>query len=169
MNAPTAVPSHSSHSQGVHDESFLSVTPSLTGSTVALAAPSTSALQSIPTASLIVNKNTFSPKSIDKVKSVISKESRVQTLITVGTEEAATHFDAITSQDKESYDGDVSKVDKEDTEVVLDKADNVSLETSKPAGNNTLQDNEGQDETNKEGDDQAVKSGGKKQVWKHGM
>ena len=125
MNASTAVPDHSSHSQGVFDESFSSIAPSLTGFTVTPAAPSTSALQSIPTASLIINKKTFSPKSINKVKSLISEECRVQTLITVGTEEAATCFDAITYENKESYDGDVSKVDEEDAEVVPDKTDNA--------------------------------------------
>ena len=120
-----------------------------------------SILQSIPTASLIIDKKTFSPKSIDKVKSLVSKESRVQTLITVGTEKAATHFDATTSQDEESYDGDVSKVDEEDAHVILD---NVNIKTSKSAGDDTLPENEGQEGTNKEDGDQTAKSGDKKPV-----
>ena len=146
----------------------MSVSPSLTDPTVTPAAPSTSALQSIQTASLIIDKKTLSPKSIDKVKSLISKESRVQTLITVGTEEAATHFDAITSQDKKSYDGDVSEVDKEDAEVIPDEAEDSPIKTSKPAGDDKLPDNEGQDETNKEDGDQTAKSGDKKPVQKCG-
>ena len=97
MNASVAAPGHSNHPHGVCDESFLSIAPSHTGSAVAPAVPSTLGLQGIPTTSLIINKKTFSQKSIDKVKSLMSKESRVQTLITVGTEEAATHFDATTS------------------------------------------------------------------------
>ena len=52
MNTPTTVPGHSSHSQGISDESFWSMAPSLTGCTGAPAVPSTSVLQDIPTASL---------------------------------------------------------------------------------------------------------------------
>ena len=161
MNASTAASSHSNHPHGVRDESFSS---SHTGSALPSAVPSTLGLQSIPTASLIIDKKTFSPKSIDKVKSLMSKESRVQTLITVGTEEAATHFDATTSQIEESYDGDVSEVDEEDAKVIPDEADDVSIKILKSAGDDTLADNEGQKGTNKEGDDQTAKSGDKKPV-----
>ena len=51
----------------------------------------------------------------------MSKENRAHTLITVWAEEAATCFNAPTSQDEESYDGDVSRVDEEDVEVVPDE------------------------------------------------
>ena len=73
----------------------------------------------------------------------MSKESRAQTLVMIGTKEAATHFDATTSQDKESYDGDVSNEDEEDAQVILDKIDNVQIETLKSTGNDTLPDNVG--------------------------
>ena len=60
----------------------------------------------------------------------MSKENRTQTLIKVGTEEAATHFNAPTSQDKESYDSGISEVDEEDTEVIPDEDDDGRFKTS---------------------------------------
>ena len=92
MNTPTAVPGHSSHLQGICNESFSSMAPSLTGSTGAPAVPSTSVLQDIPTASLVIYKKAFFPKSMDRVKALMSKENRTQTLIKVGTKEAAICF-----------------------------------------------------------------------------
>ena len=86
----------------------------------------------------------------------------------VGTEEAATHFDAQTSQDEDSYDGDVSGVDEEDAEVVPDEEDDTQIETSKPAEDNVLQDKEGQEETNEEDRDQTAKPGDKKPAQKCG-
>ena len=165
MNAPTSVPGHSSHSWGIHDESFLSMAPSLTGSTGAPAVPSTSVLQDIPTASLVIDKKAFSPKTRERVKALMSKENRTQTLIKVWVEEAATHYDMPTSQDEDSYDDDddVSGED-EDAEVVPDEEDSTQIETSKLTENKTLQDDEGQEETNKEHDDQTAKSGDKKPV-----
>ena len=151
MEASTAAPGHSNHPHGVCNESFSSTAPSHTGSAVAPVMPSTLGLQNIPTASLIIEKRTFTPESIDKVRSLMLKENRAKTLIIIGTEETATCFNATTSQDEESYDGDVSEVDKEDAKVIPDEADDVPIETSKSAGNNTLPDNEGQDGTNKEG------------------
>ena len=56
LNAPTMVSGHSSHQHAVCDKSFSSIAPSHTGSGGAPAVPSTSALQSIPTDSLIINK-----------------------------------------------------------------------------------------------------------------
>ena len=94
----------------------------------------------------------------------MSKENRTQTLIKVGTTEAATHFDAPTSQDEESYDGNISKVDKEDAEVVPHKEYDAQMEGLKPAGAHTLTDNEGQEETNKEDDSQTSKPADKKPV-----
>ena len=164
MNASTAAHSHSNHPHDAHDESFSSIAPSHTGSVVASAVPSTSGLQSILIASLIINKETFSPNSVERVKSLISKESRVQTLITIGTEEAATCFDATTSQDEESYDGDVSKIDKEDAQVNPDEANNVQIETLKSAGDDTLPDNEDQEVTNEGNGNQIAKSCDKKPV-----
>ena len=98
----------------------------------------------------------------------MSKENRTQTLIKVGTEEAATRFNAPTSQDEKSYDGDVSEVDEEDVEVIPDEEDDKQIENSKPTGDDTLPDNEGQEETNKEDGDQTAKPGDKKPVQKHG-
>ena len=101
---------------------------------------------------------------MDRVKALMSKENRTHTLITVGVEEAATCCDAPTSQDKESYDGDISGVNEEDAEVVPDKEDDTQIKTSRSAGDNMLQDNEGQEETNKEDGDQAAKPDDKKPV-----
>ena len=83
--------------------------------------PSTSILRSILTASLIFNKKGFFTKSINRVKDLMLKEDRIQTLIKVGTEEAA----APISQDEESYDRNISKVDEEDAEVVPEKIDDA--------------------------------------------
>ena len=163
-NASTAAPGHFIHQHGLCDESFSSVAHSHTGSAVAPAVPSTSGLQGIPTTSLVINTKTFSPKSINRVKALMSKENRAHTLITVGEEEAATHFDAPTSQDEESYDGDVSEVDEEDAEVVPDKEDDTQIKTSKSTEGNMLPDNKGQEETNKENGDQTAKPGDKKPV-----
>ena len=98
LDVPATAPGHSSHRHAVHDESFSSITPSHTGSGGAPAKSSTLVL-SIPMDSLIINKQGFSPKSINGLKALMSKENRTQTLIKVGTEEATTRFDAPTSQD----------------------------------------------------------------------
>ena len=90
----------------------------------------------------------------------MSKENRTQTLIKVGTEEATTHFDAHTSQDEASYNGDISKVDKED------EVDDTQIEGLKPVGADTLANNEGQEATNKEDDGQTLKPTDKKPVQK---
>ena len=82
----------------------------------------------------------------------------------MGGGEAATHFDAPTSQDEESYDGDVSRVDGEDAVVVPDEEDDTQIKTSRSAGDNTLQDNEGQEETNKEDGNQTAKPDDKKPI-----
>ena len=163
LDAFTAAPGHSIHQHGAHDESFSSIAPPHTGSPVALAVPSTSGLQSIPTASLIIDKKTFFPRFINRVKALMSKENRAHILITVGMEEAATCFNAPTSQDEESYDGDVSKVDEEDAEVIPDE-DDTQIKTSKSAEDNMFPDNEGQEETNKEDGNQTAKPGDKKPV-----
>ena len=98
------------------------------------------------------------------MKALMSKENRTQTLIKVGTEEAATHFNAHTSQEEESYHGNISKVEEEDAEVVPDEADDASIKTSNLAGDDKLLDNEDQGKNNKEDEDQTAKSGDKKPV-----
>ena len=72
----------------------------------------------------------------------MSKENRTQTLIEVGTEEASTRFDAHTSQDKASYNGDISDADEEDIEVVPEEVDDTQIEGLKPAEAGTLTDKE---------------------------
>ena len=96
----------------------------------------------------------------------MSKENRTQTLIKVGMEEATTRFDAHThtSQDKASYDGNISEVDEEDVEVVPDEVDDAQIEGLKPVGADTLPDNEGQEAINKEDDGQTSKPTYKKPV-----
>ena len=57
---------HCSHQHTVHDESFSSLAPVHTDSGGAPAMPSTSVLRNIPTASLVIDKQEFSPSpSID--------------------------------------------------------------------------------------------------------
>ena len=85
IDAPTTAPNHSSHQHAVCDEPFPSFTPSHSGSGGIPAVPSTSALRSIPTDFLIIDKKGFIPKSIDRVKALMLKENRTQTFIKVGT------------------------------------------------------------------------------------
>ena len=167
LDVPTIAPDHSSHQHLVHDESFSSIAPSHTISGGAPAVLSTLVLRNIPTDSLIINKKGFSSKSINRVKALMSKENRTQTSIKVGTEEATTCFDAPTSQDEESHDGNISKVDEEDTEVVPDEEDDARVGGSRPSGADTLTDTEGQEETNKEDDGQTSKPADKKPVQKN--
>ena len=56
LDVPTKALGHSSHQHTVHDESFSSVVPVHTDSGGAQALPSTSVLQNIPTASLVMEK-----------------------------------------------------------------------------------------------------------------
>ena len=96
----------------------------------------------------------------------MSKENRTQTLIKVGTEETTTCFDAHTSQYEASYDGDVSKVDKGDIEVVPDEVDDAHIEGLKPVGADTLADNGGQEAINKKDGSQTSKPTDKKPAQK---
>ena len=157
LDVPTTALGHLSHQQTVHDELFSSVAPSHTGSGGDPAMSSASALRNIPTASLAIDRQGFSPQSIDRLKALMSKENRTQTLIKVGTEEATTHFDVHTSQDEASYDGDISDVDEEDIKVVPDEVDDTQIEGSKPAKADTLADNEVPKATNKEDGSQILK------------
>ena len=125
LDVPTTALGHSSHQHTVCDESFSSVAHIHTDSGGAQAMPSTLILRNILTASLGMDKEEFSPMSINRLKALMSMEDRTQTLIKVGMEEATTHFNAHTSQDEASYDGDISKADKEDVEVVSDKVDDA--------------------------------------------
>ena len=111
LDVPITALGHSSHQHTVHDESFSSVALVQAVSEGAQAVPSTSVLRNIPTASLVMDKQEFSPESINRLKALMSKENRTQTLIKVGTEEATTCFDAHTSQDEASYEGNMSKVE----------------------------------------------------------
>ena len=95
---------------------------------------------------------------------MMSKENRTQTLIKVGTEEASTHFDAHTSQDEASYNGNVSDADEEDIEVIPDKVDDTHIEGSKPAEADTVADKEVPKATNKEDGGQTLNSMDKKPV-----
>ena len=81
-------------------------------------------------------------------------------------EEATKCFDAQTSQDEASYDGDISKMDEEEVEVVPDEVDNAQTEGLKPAGTDTLPNNEDQEATNKEDDGRTLQHTDKKPVRK---
>ena len=134
------------------------------------AAPGTSsasALRIIPTASLFTDKQQFSPKSIDRLKSLMSKKKRTQTLIKVGAEEASTHFDAHVSQDEASYDGDVCDADEEDIKVVPDEVDDTQMEGLKPVEADAIADKEVPEASNKEDGSQTSKSMDKKLAQKH--
>ena len=76
LDVPTTAPGHSSHEHTVHDESFSSIAPSHTGSGGAPAMSSTLVVRNIPMDSLIINKKGFSPKSINRLKALMSKENR---------------------------------------------------------------------------------------------
>ena len=79
------------------------------------------------------DKERFSPQPLGRLEALMSKENRTLTLMKVGTEEASTHFDAPASQDKASYDGNVSDVWEDDIEVIPDEVDNTLAESSGPA------------------------------------
>ena len=166
FDVPTTALGHSSHQHTVCNESFSSVAPMHADSAGTQAVPSTSVLRNIPTASLVMDKQEFSPESINRLKALMSKENRTQTLIKVGVEETTTLFNAHTSQGEASYDGDISKVDEEDVEVIPDEVDDAQTEGSKLAGADTLPDNEGQEVTSKEDDGKTSKSIDKKPVQK---
>ena len=86
----------------------------------------------IPTTLLVTDKQQFSPQSIGRLKALMLKDNRTQTLIKVGAEEACTHFNAHVSQDEASYNGNISDADEEDIEVVPDNVDDTHIKGSKP-------------------------------------
>ena len=121
LEMPTTASGPSNCYQTVHDESSQSAAPPHTDSDAAPGTSSTSALGIIPTTLLATDRQQFSPQSIGRLKALMSKENRTQTLIKVGAEEASTCLDAPVSQDEASYNGDVSDADEEDIEVVPTK------------------------------------------------
>ena len=125
LDMPTTALGHSNHQHTVCDESFLSAAPIHTDSGGAQAMPSTLVLRNILTASLVTDKQKFSPRSIDRLKALMSTEDRTQTLIKVGMEEATTCFDAHIPQDEASYDGNISEAD---VEVIPDEVDGAQTE-----------------------------------------
>ena len=96
----------------------------------------------------------------------MSKGNRTQTLIKVGAEEASTRFNAHTSQDEASYNGDVPDADEEDIKVVPDKVDDTQIKGSKPAEAATVADKEVPKATNKEDGGKTSRSMDKKPVHK---
>ena len=95
------------------------------------------------------------------------KENRTQTLIKVGAEEASTCFKAHVSQDKASYDGDISDAEEEDIKVVPDEVDDTQIEGLKPVEANTITDKEVPEATNNEDGSQTSKSTDKKPAQQH--
>ena len=166
LEVPTTALGHLSQQQTVCDESFSSVAPPHTGSGVAPAISSASALRIIPTALLATDKQEFSPQSIGRLKALMLKENRTQTLIKVRTEEVSTHFDAHTSQNEASYNGNISDADEEDIKVVPDKVDDTQIKGSKPAEADTVTDKEVPKAINKDDGGQNSKSTDKKPVHK---
>ena len=160
LEMPTTAPSPSNHHQIVHDESFLNAAPH-TDSDVAPGTSSASALGIIPTTLLATDKQQFSPQSIGRLKALMSKQNRTQTLIKVGAEEASTCFNALVSQDEASYDGDISDAE-EDIKVVPDEVDDTQIEGSKPVETDTIADKGVPEATNKEDGGQTLKSTDKK-------
>ena len=167
LEVPTTAPGPLNCQQTVHEEPSSSVAPPHTDSIVAPATSSASALRIIPTTSLATDKQEFPPQSIGRLKALMLKENRTQTLIKVGAEEASTHFNAHISQDEASYDGDISDADEENIKVVPDKVDDTQIEGSKPVKAETVTDKEVPKATNKEDGSQTLKSTDKKQVQRH--
>ena len=150
LEMPTTAPGPSNHHQTVHDESFLNATPPHMDSNAAPGTSSASALGIIPTTLLATDKQQFSPQSIGRLKTLISKENRTQTLTKVGAEEAFTPFDADVSQDEASYNGDISAAEEEDIKVVPDEVDDTQIKGSQPVEADTIADKEVPKATNKE-------------------
>ena len=167
IEVPTTGPGPSNCQQTVHNEPSSSVAPPHTNSIAVSATSSASALRIIPTTLLATNKQEFSPQSLGRLKALMSKENRTQTLIKVGAEEASTHFDAHISQDEASYNGNISDADKEDIEVVPDKVDDTQIKGWKPVEADTVTNKEVPKATDKEDGSQTSKSMDKKQVQRH--
>ena len=159
IEMPTTAPNPLNRHQTVHGESFQDAAPPHMDSNAVQDTSSALVLGIIPTTSLALDKQQFSPWSIGRLKALMSKESRTQILITVGAEEASTCFDAHASQDEASYDGDISDADKEDIKVIPDKVDDTQIEGSKSAETIFIVDQEVLKATNKEDGGQTLKPG----------
>ena len=113
LEMPTTALGPSNYHQTVRDESFLNAASPHMDSDVAPGTSSASALGIIPTTLLATDKQQFSPQSIGRLKALMLKENRTQTLIKVGAEKASTHFDAHASQDEASYNDNISHAEEE--------------------------------------------------------
>ena len=164
---PTTAPGPSNHHQTVCDEPFQSAAPPHTESDVAPGTLSASALRIIPTTLLATDKQQFSPQSIRRLKALMSKENRTQTLFKVRAEEASTHFNAHVSQDEASYNGNISDAQEEDIKVIPDKVDDTQIEGLMPVEADTIVDKEVPEATNKEDSGQTSKSTDKKPAQQH--
>ena len=120
IEVPTTTPGSLNHHQTFCGESFQNAAPPHMDSDPALGTSSASALGIIPTTSLDTDKQQFSPQSIGRLKALMLKENRTQTLIKVGA-----------SQDEASYDGNISDAEEDDIKVVPDEVDDIQI--SKPA------------------------------------
>ena len=154
LEVSTTAPGPLNHQQTVCDKLFWSVAPPHTDSGAAPVTSSASSLGIIPTTSLATDGQKFSSQSIGRLKALMLKENRTQTLIKIGAEEASSHFDAHISQDEASYDGNVSHADEED------------IEGSKPVEADTVADKV-PEATNKKDGGQTLKSVDKKPAQKH--
>ena len=167
IERPTTAPSPLNHHQTVCGESFQNSAPPHMDSDVVQGTSSALALGIIPTTSLASDKQQFSPQSMGRLKDLMSKESRTQTLIMAGTEEASTHFNAHASKDEASCDGDISDADEEDIEVVPDEVDDTQIEGSKPAETISIADKIVLKATNKEDGGQTLKPVDKNPAQQH--
>ena len=166
IGMPTTVPGSLNHHQTVHGESFQNAAPPHMDSDAAPGTSSAPTLRIIPTTSLATDKQQFSPQSIGRLKALMSKQNRTQTLIKVGAEEASTCFDAHASQNEASYDGDISDAE-DDIEVVPDEVDDTQIEGLKPVEAIPIADKEVPKATNKEDGGQTSKSADKNPAQQH--
>ena len=166
LEVPIMAPGPSNCHQTVHHKPFWSAAAPHTDSDVAPGTSSASALRIIPTTSLATDKQQFSLQSISRLKALMSKENRIQTLIKVGAEEASTCLDAHVSQDEASYDGDISDAE-EDIKMVSDEVDDTQIKGMKPVEADTITDKEVPEATNKEDGGQTSKSTDKKPAQQH--
>ena len=125
------------NTSSIQDYSFMSVAPSLAGSTapVAVASPSGQ-----PHSSLKIDKWPFSPKSIRRVKNFVTKENTAATLALIGVDQAAFHIEVTAAQEfevktekdssDEESDGVPSDQDIEDDEKVSLLSDEEDGETA---------------------------------------
>ena len=161
---PTTAPGPSNCHQTVFGDSFQNAAPSHTESDVVPGTSSTLALGIIPMTLLASDKQQLLPQSIGRLRALMLKENRTQTLITVEAEEALTHFDAHASQDEASYDGDISNADEEDIKMVPDEVDDTQIEGLKPAETVSVADKKSLKATNKEDGGQTLKPADKTQL-----